>query len=164
MAEAKELTGAEAWMHPVDAEIVRTGAKNRPSRPAPGFAGVIYPALKRMFELGLPPVQVEHELRDGEVLPGGITVVHSPGASAGQVALLWERNLIAGDVFSNVAILRGHQFGYEDLSEAQRSMRRLSNLDYDNAVFGHGRPIVGNAAAKIRQRFRRTMGDAPAAA
>jgi len=36
-------------------------------------------------------------------------------------------------------------------------MRRLAALDFDNAVFGHGRPIVGDVAQVIRRRFRKTM-------
>lgn len=85
-------------------------------------------------------------------------MIHCPGASAGQVALLWNRTLVAADVFANVPLLGGHQFGYEDLKTAQESMRRLVALDFDNAVFGHGKPIVGNAANVMRRRFRGTMG------
>jgi hypothetical protein len=30
-------------------------------------------------------------------------------------------------------------------------MRRLAGLDADIAVFGHGEPVVGGAAARLRQ-------------
>ncbi|HEX6547177.1 MAG TPA: MBL fold metallo-hydrolase [Candidatus Dormibacteraeota bacterium] len=159
LAEAKALTGAEAWMHPLDAEIVRGGRPIRPATPAPGPAGVLFPLVRGMFHLGgLPPVPVEHELVDGQVLPGGIAVIHCPGTAAGQVALLWRRNLIAADAFANIALLRGHQFGYEDLDQARASMQKLLALDFDNAVFGHGRPIVGAAREKMRRRFRWAVG------
>lgn len=61
LAEAKEMTAAAAWMHPLDAAIVRHGSPIRPARPAPGFAGLLLPLLKGMFKLGgLPAVPVEH--------------------------------------------------------------------------------------------------------
>lgn len=161
LAEVKELTRAEVWMHPLDAAMVRSDQDRRPVRPAvpaPGLPGCLYPFLKGMFKLdGLAAVSVEHEVQDGDVLAGGIRVIHVPGASAGQIALLWNRTLIAADALSNSPGFGGHQFAYEDLEVAQTSMRRLADLDFDNVVFGHGKPIIGNAAAAVRERFRRTM-------
>jgi glyoxylase-like metal-dependent hydrolase (beta-lactamase superfamily II) len=142
-------------MHPLDADIVRHGRPLRPSQPAPGLPGLLFPLVRRFFhEGGLPPVAVEHELQDGAVLEGGITVIHVPGASAGQVALLWNRTLIAGDAISNVWGFDGHQFGYEDRDEARRSMEKLLSRDFDNAVFGHGKPMVDDASARLQKNLR----------
>ncbi len=155
LAELKEATGAPVWLHPLDAEIVRNGRPLRPGRPAPGLPGLLFPLMRRFFrEGGLPPVPLEYELADGQVLDGDIQIIHVPGASAGQVALLWNRTLIAGDAISNVPGFGGHQFGYEDLEEARRSREKLLSLEYDNAVFGHGKPIVGHAAERLREKLR----------
>jgi hypothetical protein len=40
---------------------------------------------------------------------------------------------------------------YEDLDEGERSLRRLSALDFQVACFGHGKAIVGEAAARFRR-------------
>lgn len=154
LAEVKASTGAEAWMHPLDADIVRNGRPIRESRPAPGLPGLLYPVLKGMFRMGgLPPVPVEHELHDGEELPGGLRIISVPGASAGQVALLWGRVLIAGDALCTAPGFGGHQFGYEDGAEAERSKRRLAALDVDSFVVGHGKPVIGDAGRWLRQRY-----------
>lgn len=155
LAEVKTATGAEVWMHPLDADIVRNGRPLREARPAPGLPGLIFPLVKGMFRLGgLPPVAVEHELSDGDELPGGLRVLAVPGASAGQVALLWGRTLIAGDALCTMPGFGGHQFGYEDGAEAERSKRRLAALDVDNLVVGHGKPVIGSAGAWLRKRYR----------
>src|ERR1700716_817244 len=47
LAEVKAATGAEAWMHPLDAEIVRQGSPIREARDrAPGLPGLLFPLLK----------------------------------------------------------------------------------------------------------------------
>lgn len=154
LAEVKAATGAEAWMHPLDADIVRNGRPIRAAGPAPGLPGLLFPLVKGMFHLdGLPAVPVEHELRDGEELSGGLRVISVPGASAGQIALLWGRILIAGDALCTAPGFGGHQFGYEDGAEAERSKRRLAALDVDSLVVGHGKPIIGRAGHWLRQRY-----------
>lgn len=111
--------------------------------------------MRRFFhEGGLPPVAVDLELSDDRELAGGVRVVHVPGASAGQVALVWSSTLIAGDALSNTPGFGGHQFGYEDGDAAVASMRKLLSLSFDNAVFGHGKPIVGEAATRLRRTVR----------
>ena len=154
LAEVKAATGAEAWMHPLDADIVRNGRPIRESRRAPGLPGLLFPVVKGMFHLeGLPAVAVEHEVHDGEELDGGLRVISVPGASAGQIALLWGRTLIAGDALNTAPGFGGHQFGYEDGADAERSKQRLAALDVDNLVVGHGKPIIGGAGSWLRRRY-----------
>ena len=154
LAEVKAATGAEAWMHPLDADIVRNGHPIRESRPAPGLPGLLYPLVKGMFRMdGLPPVPVEHEVGDGEELRGGLRVIGVPGASAGQIALLWGRVLIAGDALCTAPGFGGHQFGYEDGAKAEQSKQRLAALDVDTFVVGHGKPVIGDAGRWLRQRY-----------
>jgi glyoxylase-like metal-dependent hydrolase (beta-lactamase superfamily II) len=71
------------------------------------------------------------------------------------MALLWERNdgvLLAGDAAANFEELAIAAVG-EDLELAARTAVELSRLAFDIAVFGHGDPVVGGAAAAMRQAF-----------
>src|SRR5208337_2592310 len=89
-AEMKRLTGAPATMHPTDAEMVRTGKAKRPLTQTPGLLNAF---ICRFFVGSAPtaiePAEIEHEVQDGAMLPGGLRAVHVPGHCAGQLAFLW---------------------------------------------------------------------------
>jgi glyoxylase-like metal-dependent hydrolase (beta-lactamase superfamily II) len=161
LAAVRAATGAAVYCHPADAAIVTAGGDFRPLRVSPGLVSwlawrlFIRPILRRYPRV--EPTPVDHHLSDGQVLPiaGGLTVVHAPGHCAGQVALLWAAHggvLLAADAASNVLGLRLSP-AYEDLDAGERSLRRLAALDFQVACFGHGRAIVGEAAARFRRRW-----------
>jgi glyoxylase-like metal-dependent hydrolase (beta-lactamase superfamily II) len=104
----------------------------------------------------LEPVTIDQPLTAGEILPiaGGIEVIHTPGHCAGQVALLWRpgRMLFAGDVGTNLMGL-GDPLGFESLKEGRASQRKLANLSFDAAGFGHGQPIARDASARFRNKW-----------
>lgn len=158
LAELQNATSASVSMHPLDAAMVRQGRARRPWTPAPGLLNrLLYVLFLRNAAETQPPAVIEHELQDGEVLPiaGGIQVIHVPGHSAGQVALLWQRLggvLFAADSASNIAGLR-LSIVYEDLAEGRRSLNKLAQLTFEAACFGHGKAITRGAAARFRQRF-----------
>ena len=156
LAAVLRATGAQAWMHPLDAAEVREGNGFRPYRPA---SGVLNWALERVLIRPTPPrfepAPVAHEVADGDVLPGDLRVVWAPGHSAGQVALVWPDHggvLIAADACANLPVL-APSVVYEDLDLGRQTLRRLAALEFDTAVFGHGRPIVGGASARFRRAF-----------
>lgn len=156
LAALLDATGAEAWMHPLDAAEVRVGNGFRPYRPA---SGILNWALERVFirpgPTTFPPAPVHHEAADGDVLPGGLRAVHAPGHSAGQIALLWPAHgdvLVAADACSNLPVLTLSVI-YENLDVGRETLRRLGDLPFDTAVFGHGKPIVGGAAERFRDAF-----------
>lgn len=166
LAALKAATGAEAWMHPVDAALVRDGVATREMHSAPGLANrLIAAAMRVVAPSRVPPAEVEHHAEDGDTLPfgGGLRVVHVPGHCAGQIALVWPRHggvLIAADAAANMAWPgRRRKLGYppvfEDFEAGKRSLRRLAQLEVAVAVFGHGEPILGGAGAGLRERFGR---------
>jgi glyoxylase-like metal-dependent hydrolase (beta-lactamase superfamily II) len=156
LAELKRLTGAPATMHPEDAELVRAGKSMRPVKPAPGLVNaLVCRFLLRSAPTEVEPAGVEHEVRDGEELPGGLRAIHVPGHCAGQLAFLWPRHggvLIAADAAANVFGLALSPI-YEDLAEGRRSLAKLAALDFEVACFGHGRPIPSGAAARFRRKW-----------
>jgi glyoxylase-like metal-dependent hydrolase (beta-lactamase superfamily II) len=158
LADLKRRTGAEAWMHPIDASMVRLGNPMRPLKPAPGVANwVIGNLILRFAPKELEASEIEHEVADGEILPvgGGLRAIHVPGHCAGQVALLWPHQggvLLAADAAATVMGL-GLSPLYEDLSEGRRSLARLSELDFEVACFGHGKPILRGASDQFRRKW-----------
>jgi glyoxylase-like metal-dependent hydrolase (beta-lactamase superfamily II) len=149
-------TGAKTYMHPLDIPIAESGGPFRPMRPAPGLLGQV---LCRLFfdpEERLEPIAIDEALTAGEILPvaGGIEVIHTPGHCAGHVALLWHpgRMLFAGDVGTNLMGL-GDPVGFENLEEGRASQRKLADLSFDAAGFGHGAPIAHNASTRFRNKW-----------
>lgn len=111
-----------------------------------------------------PPARVDYELEDGDVLPfgGGAHVLAVPGHTDGSIAIYLPQSgvLFTGD---NVAADRNGQviLGPFNLnrSEAARSFRRLAALDSATAVFGHGDPVLTDAATVLREASRHLPSD-----
>lgn len=155
-AALKKATGAEAYMHAVDAPIAESGQGFRPMKPAPGFkTGLLFRLFVRMRPV--EGARIEHHIEDGQDLPFArdLTAIHVPGHCAGQIALLWHQHggvLFAADACSNMMGL-GWSLGYEDFDQGKRSLRKLSALDFDLACFGHGKAILNNAARSFKEKW-----------
>ena len=99
---------------------------------------------------------------DGEKLPGGLRAVHMPGATAGCVAFHAKQSggiVFIGDSLLNIAgnglSLLPAQY-VEDSKQMLRSLRRLLELDFKNATFAHGEPLIGDAKKQIALFLKRT--------
>jgi glyoxylase-like metal-dependent hydrolase (beta-lactamase superfamily II) len=159
LAALKQATGANAVMHPLDAAMVRQGQTMRQVQPAPGLVNfIIYHLLiKRMKPTSVTPAEVDQEVEGGVELPiaGGITTVHLPGHSAGQIGFLWPQQggvLFAGDVAANVMGL-GFPPIFEDETAGRQSLAKVGNLACEVACFGHGKAITTGAAEKFRRKW-----------
>jgi glyoxylase-like metal-dependent hydrolase (beta-lactamase superfamily II) len=155
LAALKKMTGAEVYIHPADAEIAGTGGGFRPMSPAPGlFPAMMFQMFVRPLEI-VEPATIEHHVQTGELLPiaGGLTAIHVPGHCEGQLAFLWPRHggvLFAADTCMNVMGL-GWTMGYEDLEQGKRSLKKLAQLDFQVACFGHGQTILHDAGDRFRK-------------
>lgn len=157
LAALKRLSNAPAYMHPLDAAMVREGESFRPQTPAPRFISrLLFRLFVRPASKTIEPATIEHEIHDDDELPiaGGIKAIHVPGHCAGQLAFLWPQGgvLFPADAAANVMGL-GYAAGYEDLEEGKRSLAKIAALDFDIACFFHGKAIVGGASAKFKQRW-----------
>jgi glyoxylase-like metal-dependent hydrolase (beta-lactamase superfamily II) len=127
-------TGARTFMHPLDIPMAESGGPFRPIIASPGLSRRVMCELFFHPDERLEPVAIDQPLTDGEILPiaGGIEVIHTPGHSAGHVALLWrpERMLFAGDVYMNLMGL-GDPVGFENLEEGRASQRKLAGLSFN---------------------------------
>ena len=153
----KSLTGAEAYMHRSDAELVERGEASRPMVLGPGpFRRLATRAPARRFSR-IPPARVEHLVGDGDELPfaGGVRAIHLPGHCAGQLAFLRESDgvLFAGDAAARVLGRLSLWIVYEDPEQGRRDVARLAGLDFEVACFGHGRPLTGGASGAFKRKW-----------
>ena len=148
LAEMMRRSGAEVWMHPADAALVRDGLYGRPFPRGPGRIFSLWPAPKGAS------IAVAHEVSDGEVLPfDGLRALHTPGHTAGHLALLLPRAggvLFAGDAASNL-LRTGLGPLNEDAAEGRRSLEKLAALEFETACFAHGRTIRRGASGAFRE-------------
>ena len=160
-AALRKATGARTYMHPLDASITERGTGFRPMKAAPGLLNRLFTGLVsfriNVLKMHVEPCEIDQRVGDGEMLSlaGGITAVHAPGHCLGQLCFLWQRHggvLIAADTCGNVEGL-DYSIAYEDIEGGKRTLRRLAGLEFQTAVFGHGKPLRESAAAQFRQRW-----------
>jgi glyoxylase-like metal-dependent hydrolase (beta-lactamase superfamily II) len=157
LAALQRATGARTYMHPLDAGIAESGTGFRSLTPAPGLINTAMIKLLVRKVQNIEPTPIDGLVQDGAVLPfaDGLRVIHTPGHCAGQIALLWPRHggvLFAADACMHLLRL-DWTIGYEDIAEGGRSLQKLSTLDFEIACFGHGSPIVKEAAQRFRNKW-----------
>ncbi|HEX6288262.1 MAG TPA: MBL fold metallo-hydrolase [Herpetosiphonaceae bacterium] len=159
LAALKQQTGAAAWMHRADAEVVRGTTPMVRSKVAPGLRNqIVYRMLIKNILPHVPPTTIEHEVCDGDVLPiaGGLQAIHTPGHSAGHTAFLLRSDgglLFAGDACSNIFGV-GYSVVYDDLPEGRRSLAKLATLEPRAICFGHGGVLNGTGVRKFQRAWR----------
>jgi len=161
LASLVETTGAKAYVHSLDAGITRGDAPVGRPNPRVFLGRLAGPLLMRLQPSRMPPVVIEREVADGDELPitGGLRVIHTPGHTAGHVSYLWPESggvLFAGDAAANfrglappVGLLGG--MFTEDPDQARESFRKLAELEFDTACFGHGGVLAGQPHAAFRR-------------
>jgi glyoxylase-like metal-dependent hydrolase (beta-lactamase superfamily II) len=151
--ELHEATGAPVLAGAGDATAIRTGA----AVPPPVFEDWEVPIHQRV-SAGLPdtapPVPVDRELVDGDVLDfgGGAEVLAIPGHTEGSIAIHLPRHrvLFTGDTIANVGTVMLGAFN-QDRARTVASFHRLAIIDAETACFGHGEPIPTGAGDRIRE-------------
>jgi glyoxylase-like metal-dependent hydrolase (beta-lactamase superfamily II) len=149
-----EATGASVIAHRAEIPLIAA----RGWRPAVAGSGLmrlgaaVYGLALRVV-LPAKPVTVDRPVEDGDELPGGFRVVHTPGHTRGHMSLYHpgKRVLIVGDAMNNAGRLSGPVALFTpDMAQARSSVRRLAELDVEAVGFGHGPPLRSGAGAQIR--------------
>jgi hydroxyacylglutathione hydrolase len=145
--------GLPVWVGARDREATETGkAVAKSPYNKPGLS--VLAGLMGNF----PGVPVARELREGDSLAAGFTVIDTPGHSPGHVSFWREsdRVLICADVFFNMNLLttvpglRQPPGPFTvDVEENRRSERRVAALSPAVVGFGHGPVITDDAAGKL---------------
>ena len=103
-------------------------------------------------------VQANKTFSDGELLPGGIWVIHlADQKSPGECALFLQQGkgiLIVGDALIGkppgaVSLLPAEK--YMDISKAREGLNRLLKYGFDSLLVGDGVSIVGGAKAVVEE-------------
>nr|WP_042190669.1 MBL fold metallo-hydrolase [Kibdelosporangium sp. MJ126-NF4]CEL19504.1 metallo-beta-lactamase superfamily protein, putative [Kibdelosporangium sp. MJ126-NF4]CTQ94697.1 metallo-beta-lactamase superfamily protein, putative [Kibdelosporangium sp. MJ126-NF4] len=155
-ADVRSWHGAPVHVHSADAAVVR-GERQRNE---PVLTEFDQPLWEHVKSLGVPETHppacpVDVELADGDVLDfgGGAHILNLPGHTAGSIAvhLPEHRVLFTGDTVAEVngAVIQG--VFNQDEDQMIADVRRLATLDVETACFGHGEPVVADAAAVLRE-------------
>jgi glyoxylase-like metal-dependent hydrolase (beta-lactamase superfamily II) len=110
----------------------------------------------RLPDTKLKAAPVQREVQGGETLPevlGGLQVIFTPGHAPGHICF-WQpdrRLLFCGDVLMRLPRLRLPFAAFTvDMEENKRSVKKLAELNADVVCFGHGQPLVHDAASQLR--------------
>lgn len=155
-AELKRLTGARVVAHRVDAAAI--------AGPQPIMRGLMR-VTQKLMKPPEPVVVDELVSADGPLAVPGFRAVHTPGHTPGHVSFLLDR--ARGVLFAGDAAAGGPRGGVrsapsivtDDMTAARASLARLAELEFDVAVFGHGRAIAGGAVARFRERVAKAQGN-----
>lgn len=145
----KRATGAQVICHTVEKEFLEHPGRRKPAKTPLGLLlRPIFAVLMLLPQFRVEPLSPDRTHVDGDKLPEGFTIIHTPGHTPGHISLLHpeKRLLIAGDAVHN----RGGKLGAPppiltpDMENAHLSIWKLAKKygsDFDVAVFGHGPPI-----------------------
>lgn len=163
-AEIADWGAVEVLAHHADVPFIRAGAAG----PAPDLADWERPIYDQvMSQLPAQPVtppRIDREIGDGDEagFGDGAVAVAVPGHTPGSLALYLPRHrvLFTGDAVAS----RGDGTvicGVFNVNRAQAavSLRRLAGLDAAVACFGHGEPLLRDAAAGLLAAARRMPAD-----
>lgn len=156
LAALKAVSGATVCAHEWEVDIIAGRRKATPVSKVPRRPLSVY-KLQLGLALGLgrhTPCEVDHRLKAGDRI-GPLEVVETPGHTPGSLSFWWpeRRALFAGDV---ITTWPDFSAGWPGLTlDNDRNMRSVHQLaDFGTAEIlgtGHGEPIVGDAAARIRR-------------
>lgn len=150
-AELRRRSGARTVAHAADAGSIQ------------GSGTVASTPLQRLLAAVLPtaePVRVDEVLHgDGPLSVPGFSAVHTPGHTPGHVSFVLDRDggvLFAGDAAAGrrAGVGRSPRLMTADGQAAENSLRRLAELEFEIAVFGHGRAVTERAVDDFRRLVR----------
>lgn len=155
----QEKTQANIYAHPLAAEAIKNGEAQGLENVivSPGFHNrMIYNLAIKNSPPTYPAATVNDTINDGDTLPlsNGMTIIHTPGHSAGHIAILIpsENTLIGGDICSNLPWL-GYSTVNDDIKLAHQSILKAATHHFEILCLGHGKAIKRGANQKLLRKF-----------
>jgi len=155
-ATAAELVETIRPLQPVWLVITHRHGDHTAGLPKVAAALPELPIAAHEEEAAALPVPVQRKLQDGEEVVPGLKVIHVPGHSAGNIALLLtdEGTLIAGD-----CVFGAGEYGERlipppakycaDVDLATKNIALLSKHPFERAVLSHGEHLMAGAKEQI---------------
>ncbi len=110
--------------------------------------------LKIFTTLMATVVPVDIILHDGDRV-SGLVCMHLPGHTPGSIGLLDEETgtLFAGDLLRwDGSVLSEGPAGFTmDVPASRNSIRKITSLEFDTLLIGHGKPLMPGALLKVRE-------------
>jgi hydroxyacylglutathione hydrolase len=153
-AEMKKLSGAKLVIHTGDASMLssRTGLKT-----IGGPLGIVF-KLATPF-MRFQTAEPDFIVRENSEI-NGLRVIHTPGHTGGSISLYLPKKVIfVGDALRSDS--RGNpkppsRILSADIEQAKASLTKISELEFDILLPGHGAPVTGRASDKVKELARRT--------
>ena len=149
LLELRDSTGADVIAHPLDVPYI-DGRLRQPRTENMGWRSALLKLSEKLWRI--TPVTVTETVDDGDELPGGIKILHTPGHTQGSICIYMEskRLVIAGDLLVNRFGLKLPSRAFTvDMYREAHSLQKLAEMEFDIVCFGHGRPLVKNARASV---------------
>lgn len=147
LAAVKAATGGRVAVHEADADFV-SGKERYPS--PRGAMGLLFKAMSPVFNSA--PVEPDIRLKDGDSV-GRLEVIHTPGHTPGSVSLYDRQNrvLFIGDTarFRSGKLEGPPPRFTQRMDQAKSSLERLSSLDFEVMLSGHGDPLKSADAPRM---------------
>jgi len=159
----KRATGAPVICHTIEKEFLENPGRRKPARTPLGLLlRPIFAVVMLFPQFRAEPVSPDRTHVDGDKLPEGFTIIHTPGHTPGHISLLHpeRRILIAGDVIHN----RGGKLGAPpalftpDVEMNDVSIWKLAKKygeSIDTIVCGHGDPILSGGGPRLNELAER---------
>ena len=157
LAHLKARSGASVYMHRLEASLVAKGRAATHLTAGPGFLSRrMHRRLMNIVPPTVAAVETDVLVNDGDVLPiaGGIEVIHTPGHTPGHAVFLARESgaIFLGDAAANIYGLRPMS-SHGDHWQAEQSIRRVAQREFEVACFGHGTAIRRRASARFQRRW-----------
>lgn len=154
-ASIKAATGARLVVHEAEAEFVSGKSKY----PAPrGGMGFMFGLMSPFFHS--TPVQPDATLKENDRV-GRLLVVHTPGHTPGSISLYDEggKVVFVGDAarFLNGKLVGAPPQFTPEPAQAAASLEKLSNLDFEVMLSGHGDPLKSSDAPKMMKQLAKDL-------
>ena len=147
-AEMKKTTGAKLVIHAGDAGVLAGTDKGRNLKGLMRLLKLLSPLMQAS------PVQADIVLKENTDI-AGYKIISTPGHSEGSISIYIPGKVIfVGDALRSDAagnLKRPSKMLAADMVEAKKSVQEIAGLDFDTLLCGHGAPVKGDAAARVKE-------------
>jgi glyoxylase-like metal-dependent hydrolase (beta-lactamase superfamily II) len=106
------------------------------------------------------PIVIDETVRDGDMIAGKFRVIHLPGKSPGEIALLYGKILFLGDAIignppGSLGLIPEQKL--DDPTLLRKSLRKLLDYEFNVLLFCDGKPVLRNGKKAVEE-FLTTLG------